>query len=70
MSSNGMTQLVATGIYSDGSTVDLTAYVRWSTSDDSVATVSLGRVQGLSAGSVTISAATDGMLGTVDLSLN
>jgi trimeric autotransporter adhesin len=70
MSSSDLMQLTATGIYSDGSTANLTTLVTWSTSDGSVATVSLGRVQGISSGSVTISATTDGLLGSADLALN
>ena len=70
MSSSSLMQLTATGIYSDGSTANLTTLVEWSTSDGAVATVSLGRVQGVSSGTVTISATTSGLLGAVDLALN
>jgi hypothetical protein len=70
MSTGALQQLTATGIYSDGSTTDLTRLVGWYTSDGSVATVSLGRVQAVSSGSVTISIASGDYLGTIDLMLN
>ncbi len=50
-------QLTATGIFSDGSTQDLTASVSWSSSSSGVATVnSSGVVTGTGAGSTTITA--------------
>jgi trimeric autotransporter adhesin len=70
MSASALTQLTATGLYSDGSTADLTRLVGWSTSDGSLATVSLGRVQGISTGSVTISVTTADLSGSIDLALN
>jgi len=63
-------QLVATGLYSDGTTADVTAMVGWYTSDGSVATVWQGRVQALSSGTVTISAASDVFVGAIDLTVS
>jgi Bacterial Ig-like domain (group 2) len=51
-------QMSATGTYDDGSTKDITGSVDWTTSDDTVATVtSGGLVKGISAGSADITAA-------------
>lgn len=69
MSASGTMQLVATGIYDDGSTMDLTDRVGWYTSDAGTATVENGLVQGLSTGQVSISAATGPFLGTIDIAL-
>lgn len=69
MSADGSQQLTATGIFSDGSTADLTHMVGWYTSDGSVAAVSGGLVQAVSSGTVTISAATGDFLGTITLTL-
>jgi hypothetical protein len=69
MSADGSQQLVATGVYSDGSTANLTNLVGWYTSDGSLAAVTGGRVQAVSSGSVTISAASDNVLGTITLTL-
>src|SRR5581483_3656965 len=54
-------QFTATGIYSDGSTDDLTTSVTWSSSDPGVATISnlagsQGLATGVGAGSTTIAA--------------
>jgi len=70
VSTGAQTQLTATGLYSDGSTADLTAMVGWYTSDGSVATVWQGRVMPLSSGTVTISAATDAFVGALDLTVS
>jgi hypothetical protein len=69
MSAEGTQQLVATGIYGDGGTVDMTELVGWYTSDGSVATVSLGRVQAVSSGTVTITIANGDLLSNIDLTL-
>lgn len=69
MAADGTQQLTATGSYSDGSTDDLTTQVGWYTSDGSTAAVSLGLVQAISSGTVTISAATGDFLATIDLTL-
>jgi uncharacterized protein YjdB len=51
-------QMSATGTYDDGSTKDITGSVDWTSSDDTVATVtSGGLVKGISAGSADITAA-------------
>ena len=50
-------QLLAQGVYSDGSSHDVTSQVSWSTNNGGVATVSgIGLVSGASAGSATITA--------------
>jgi hypothetical protein len=49
-------QLTATGSFSDGTSRDLTTQASWSSSSASVASVSKGKVSGLTAGSSTISA--------------
>jgi uncharacterized protein YjdB len=60
-------QLTATGSYSDGSTQDITKTVAWTSSDTTKATVQStgqanpGLVTGVAAGSVTITAALNGM---------
>lgn len=46
--------LTATGVYTDGSTADLTSLVQWSSTSPGVATVSGGIVTALSVGSTTI----------------
>ena len=62
-------QLTATGVYSDGSTADLTAAVGWSTSNEALATVSAGQVQALASGVVTITATSGDLHGSIDLTL-
>jgi uncharacterized protein YjdB len=62
-------QLQATGVYSDGTTTDLTAFATWQTSDGTVAAVSnvwpsWGRLQPLSTGPATISATFQGVTGS------
>jgi hypothetical protein len=61
VSPGGAEQFVATGLYSDGSTANLTSAVTWNTSSASVATVSSGgmvAIQGM--GNATISAGISG----------
>lgn len=57
-----MVQLTATGTFSDGSTRSVTANERtvWTSSDESIATVSGGSVEGLAIGTVTITVSIDG----------
>jgi hypothetical protein len=70
MPSDASEQLTATGVYSDGSTTDMTAQVGWYTSDGSLATVWQGQVQALSSGVVTITAAHGDLRGAIDLTLS
>jgi trimeric autotransporter adhesin len=57
-------QLTALGMFSDGSTQDLTSALTWSSSDASIATVnSSGSVTGVSSGSTTIDATSSFGLG-------
>ena len=59
-------QLTATGVFSDGSTADLSSTATWSSSDPALATVdSTGLVQALEAGSVQLTATRDGVTGTL-----
>ncbi|HEX6493871.1 MAG TPA: Ig-like domain-containing protein [Acidobacteriaceae bacterium] len=63
-------QFAATGVYSDGSTRDLTTTVTWSTSDGTIATISRsGVATGKSAGIATISATTSGIKGSASLTI-
>lgn len=60
-------QLTATGVYSDGSTADLTNLASWTSSNTAIATVdSTGLLTGIAEGSATISAQFDGITGTTD----
>jgi uncharacterized protein YjdB len=65
---------IATGIYSDSTTNDLTADVTWQSSNTSVATVSnstgtTGQVTTLTAGPVTLTATLDGIHGDLPLTV-
>ena len=67
-------QLTATGIYSDRSSRDLTAFVNWGTSDNSVATVVPhpiypGIVAPISVGTATISATYAGVSGNTNVTV-
>ena len=67
-------QFTATGSYTDNSMQNITASVNWSSSNTSVATVSntsptKGLVQGVSAGTVTISATSGSISGTTSLTV-
>ena len=60
----------ARGNFSDGSSLDITRQVTWSSSTNSVATVnSVGQAQGVAPGSTTISASTNGVTGTATLTV-
>ncbi|UBO73676.1 beta strand repeat-containing protein [Aeromonas rivuli] len=64
-------QLAVTGSYSDGSSVDVTADVSWTSSDPSVATVGLtGLVTALLPGTATITATLDGQSTTLLVSVS
>ena len=67
-------QFTATGLYTDGSTQDLTAEVTWSSSDEAVATVSnaddsKGLATAVGAGSTTVSATSGGVTGDTTLTV-
>jgi hypothetical protein len=67
-------QLTATGAYSDGSNVDLTAFVTWASQDEMVATISNaqgsnGLAMGLDIGSTDISATFGGKMGSTTLTV-
>ena len=72
---NGLTsQFIATGVYTDNSTQDLTASVAWTSSDTSVAAVSNasashGLATGVSPGSATITAASGTISGSTSLTV-
>lgn len=53
----------------DGTMRDVTPYVTWSSSADSVATVPLGNVTAVAAGSATITATLDGLMATAAISV-
>jgi uncharacterized protein YjdB len=67
-------QLLATGSYSDASTLDLTGQVTWSSSDPAIASVSNatadhGRSFGAAAGSATLTATLQGISGSTLLTV-
>jgi hypothetical protein len=71
---NGSAKLVATGTYSDNTTLDVTASVTWSSSNEAAVVVSnatgaAGTITGLSAGTATISAALDNVSGTATVTV-
>ena len=59
----------ALGTFADGTTQDLTDFVLWTSSAPSVATVSAGNANGLAAGTSTIVALLDGLVGTAQLTV-
>ncbi len=64
-------QFVATGLYSDGSTQDLTGSVSWNSSQPAVAAIASGGLaSGLSGGSTTITAAFGALNTSATLSVN
>jgi trimeric autotransporter adhesin len=67
---NTAQQFTASGIYSDGSTRDITLLASWVSSATSIATVTnTGLVQGIKAGSVTISAGIGGIKQTATVTV-
>ncbi|HVV81990.1 MAG TPA: Ig-like domain-containing protein [Kofleriaceae bacterium] len=65
-------QFSATGVYSDGSTLDVTADVTWSSSDDGILSISnaegsQGLAHGESTGQATVTAELGGVSGTADV---
>lgn len=59
----------AVAFYSNGSTVDVSNMATWSSSNQSVATISGGVATGVTAGSTTITAVYGGQAGTADLTV-
>ncbi len=64
---NTSVQYTATGVFTNGGTINLTGKVTWASSQPSVATVSSGNAQGLTPGSTTISATLGSISGSVNL---
>ncbi|MSP58958.1 MAG: hypothetical protein EXR72_01220 [Myxococcales bacterium] len=67
-------QFQAVGTYSDGSTLDLSAFVTWSSSNESVCLISsnegsMGLLSGLSHGECIITATLSGVIGTTKLAV-
>jgi uncharacterized protein YjdB len=72
---NGMKNLIATGTYSDSSTEDLTNTAVWSSSNNSVLTVSntlptIGKVTGITGGTSTVSATIGSVSGNLLVTVN
>ena len=66
-----MQQFTATGIYSDGSTQDITSQATWTSSSPGVATINAGGLAtGISAGFTTISATLSDLVGATALTVN
>jgi uncharacterized protein YjdB len=65
----GTNQFTATGYYSGGSAIDLTALATWSSSDGSIATVSSGLASGVRIGSAQITTAAGGLEGSATLNV-
>ncbi len=62
--------LSATGVFSDGSTQDLTGQVDWTSADEAVARTDKGTVSGVAAGGpVTVTASRGAITGSVDLTI-
>ena len=63
-------QFTATATYSDGSTADVTSLVAWTSAETTVATVDAsGKVTGVAAGSATITATSQGIIGSASLQI-
>jgi len=63
-------QFTATGKYSDGSSKDLTASAQWKTSDSNVASVAGGKVTGVGAGTVMVTATSGKFSASATLKVN
>jgi hypothetical protein len=65
-------QLKATGTYSDGTTLDITSQVSWTSSSKKIATVNGagGKVTGHKKGTATITASKSGISGTATITVN
>ena len=71
VTAGGSQQFTATGVFSDGTTENLTSSASWSSSNTAVGTVNnLGMVNTLSPGVVTITASTGGVSGSANLTVN
>ena len=68
---NGTQQLLATGTYSDGSKSQLSgSTVGWSSSDDTIATITNGGlVKGVATGAATMTASAEGVSGTANVTV-
>lgn len=62
-------EFVATGVYSDSSTQNLTASATWASSDEAVATVELGLATAVDAGTASITATFEGITGTATVTV-
>lgn len=63
-------QLTATGVYSDGSTHDVTTQSSWSSNTESRVTVSGGLVRGVSPGAASVTATSDGVSAQVTVTVS
>lgn len=71
ITSGGAEQLTATGVYSDNSTQTLTTQVAWQSSDPTTAAVTgTGMLTALKAGSVTVSASLNSVVGSAGVVVN
>ena len=61
------TKLTAIGVYSDGSDVDITKDVSWSSSDTDIVTVVGDEAKGVGVGSAVVTATLDGVTGNTEL---
>jgi len=59
----------ATGSFNDGSTQDITASTTWSSSNNNMASVAAGQATGVAVGTVTVTAAMNGVSGTAALNV-
>jgi uncharacterized protein YjdB len=64
-------QMIALGKYSDGTIVDITSQVNWSTSNVTVATTNTsGLLSSLKSGAITVSASKDSITGKMNVTVN
>jgi hypothetical protein len=66
---NASQQFIATGAFSDGSVLGLTSQVNWTSSNPVVASVTNGNATGISSGTVSVSAALNGVTGAATLTV-
>jgi hypothetical protein len=69
ISVGGSQQFTATGTFSDGSALDLTNQVTWSSSNSGIAGVSRGLTTGVASGTVSVSASLNGVTGAATLNV-